>query len=108
VLLTAPVLVTGGRRKYWGDLGFVAADMETAFLPPEIADFAAIRVVLDTPEHSIGDEWTRGARAGLSPRLLREGAWLAAHAPRYALRAAQVTSAALQRLERTSPGFAKR
>jgi 4-hydroxy-3-methylbut-2-enyl diphosphate reductase len=98
-LLTAPTLITGTKRQFWADRGFTACDMETGLLPAEITRFAAIRVILDTPEHSISERWARSTRAILDPRLWRELCWLAAHAPRFALRAGRILRAALARLD---------
>jgi 4-hydroxy-3-methylbut-2-enyl diphosphate reductase len=108
MLLTARTLITHDRREYWAARGFVAADMETAVLPPQVVDFASIRVILDTPQHSIGAEWAPGVQRGLSLRLLREGIWLAGHAPRYALRAAHIARGALRRPGTASPFVAGR
>lgn len=97
-LLTARRLVTGSERQLWAERGFPVCDMETALLPAHIECFAAIRVVLDTPQHSISARWAEDGRAMLDPRLWGELAWLATHAPRFALRAARITRVALRQI----------
>lgn len=92
-LLTAPSLVVGKERGDWYRQGFVAADMETGLLGGRDLRVATVRVVLDSPEYNISQDWLRPARALIQPRLWRELFWLARAAPRYALRAAQVLKA---------------
>lgn len=92
-LLTAPSLVVGKERGNWHRQGFVAADMETGLLAGRNLRVATVRVVLDSPEYGISQDWLRPARALVQPRLWRELLWLARAAPRYARRAAQVLKA---------------
>ena len=92
-LLTAGSLITGSDRHDWAQRGFVAADMETGLLAERNLRVAAIRVVLDSPEHGISSEWLRPTRAILQPRLWKELFWLSYTAPRCALRAAHVLKA---------------
>lgn len=94
-LLTAPTLVTGGERSKWYHQGYVAADMETGLLAGRNLRVATVRVVLDSPEHGISQQWLRPTRALLQPRLWRELFWLGRMAPRYARQAAQVLKAGL-------------
>jgi hypothetical protein len=89
-MLTARSLIVGNDRRDWFQRGFVAADMETGLLAGRNLRVATIRVVLDTPEHTISPDWLRPTKALLQPLLWRELFWLSSAAPRYALRAAQV------------------
>lgn len=89
-MLTAHSLIVGDERRDWFRRGFVAADMETGLLAGRNLRVATIRVVLDSPEHSISPDWLRPTRALLQPLLWRELFWLSCAAPRYALRAAQI------------------
>jgi hypothetical protein len=92
-LLTAPSLIVGKERGDWHRQGFVAADMETGLLAGHNLRVATVRVVLDSPEHGISQDWLRPPRAVLQPGLWRELLWLARMAPRYARQAAQVLKA---------------
>jgi hypothetical protein len=94
-LLTAATIVTGSDRDAWSRRGFVAADMETGLLISRVPRFAAIRVILDSPERSISDRWLAPSTAVLRPTLWPELLWLVQAAPRYALRAARVLKAGL-------------
>jgi len=100
-LLTAPDLVTGADRALWAERGFVAADMESALMPEGIR-FAVVRVILDTPDHSISSEWTRSTRAVVSRERFSETLWMARYAPTYARRAALIASATARHLVRTN------
>jgi hypothetical protein len=97
-LLTAPSLVTGDARHEWAQRGFIAADMETGLLAGRNIRVAAVRVILDSPERSISEQWVNPARALLQPALWGELLWLCRSAPFYALRAARVLKAGLERL----------
>jgi hypothetical protein len=97
-LLTAPALVTGDARHEWAQRGFIAADMETGLLAGRNIRVATVRVILDSPERSISEQWVSPARALLQPALWGELLWLCRSAPRYALRAARVLKAGLDRL----------
>jgi len=99
-LLTAPSLIIGKDRHDWFQRGFVAADMETGLLVGRNLRVATVRVVLDSPEHSISSDWLRPTRALLQPSLWRELFWLSRVAPQYALRAARVLKVGLG----TEPG----
>lgn len=99
-LLTAPSLIVGDDRRHWFQRGFVAADMETGLLAGQNLRVATIRVVLDSPEQTISQDWLRPTRALLQPQLWRELFWLSHTAPRYALRAAHVLKVGLD----TGPG----
>ena len=96
-MLTAPHLVTGVARAEWAARGFVAADMETALLPPDLP-VAGVRVILDAVARPISERWAAPRRALRRPALLRELLWLSWAAPRCALRAARVVDAGLARL----------
>jgi len=94
-LLTAQSLIAGDDRHDWSQRGFVAADMETGLLAGQNLRVATIRVVLDSPEHGISQDWLRPKRALLQPPLWRELFWLSRVAPQYALRAAYVLKVGL-------------
>jgi len=95
-LLTAPQLVTGPARAYWGQRGFVAADMEAGLLLSAGWRVATVRVILDTPAHPIDGSWEQPVRAFLTPRLWMELLWLTERAPRYAFLAARIVQRALE------------
>ena len=97
-LLTAPSMVAGPARQEWAHRGFVAVDMETGLLAGRSLRVATIRVVLDSPDHGISRQWLSPAGAWLRPRLWSELFWLCRVAPPYALRAARVLKAGLERL----------
>lgn len=94
-LLTAQTLIVGNERHDWSQRGFVAADMETGLLTGRGLRVATIRVVLDSPEQNISQDWRRPTRAVLQPSLWRELSWLCHVAPRYALRAAHILKVGL-------------
>jgi 4-hydroxy-3-methylbut-2-en-1-yl diphosphate reductase len=96
-LITTPHLVTGRDRDHWRRRGFVAADMETGLLLARNPCGAAVRIVLDSPWHELAANWVRPGRALLTPRLWPQTLRLGLTAPRYALRAAAVVRAALDR-----------
>ncbi|HEX6506461.1 MAG TPA: hypothetical protein VF221_02410, partial [Chloroflexota bacterium] len=89
-LLTAPALVTGTQRHHWSKQGFVAADMETGLLAASGVRVAAVRVILDSANRGIAEEWLRPGSAALRPALWGELFWLCRAAPSYSLRAARV------------------
>jgi hypothetical protein len=96
-MLTATHLVTGSERGLWAKKGFVAVDMESAYLAGRAAGLAVVRVVLDTPQHELSPAWERPSRAALDPRNFRELVWLLRNVPRYSLRAATVLAEAIRR-----------
>ena len=96
-LLTARSLVVGAARDDWARRGFVAADMETGLLTARNLRVATVRVVLDSPEQGISQEWLRPAEAMLRPKLWGELFWLCRVAYPYALRAATVLKGGLER-----------
>ncbi len=91
-MLTAPSIVNGEARDEWARLGYAGVDMETGLL--DAPRVAAVRVVLDTPQRELSQEWIAPARALRNPRNWPQALWLARHAPRYARRAAQVVALA--------------
>ncbi|HLJ69295.1 MAG TPA: hypothetical protein VKX16_18215 [Chloroflexota bacterium] len=93
-ILTAPGLVTGRARAEWAERGFIAADMESGHLARLGVPFATVRAVLDTPAREISEQWL-GTAALLRPALWVELVWMAYRAPRYALIAARVATAAV-------------
>jgi hypothetical protein len=97
-LLTAPSLVVGAARQTWAGPGFVAVDMETGLLAERNLRVATIRVVLDSLDQGISRDWLRPAGAMLRPTLWSGLFWLCRVAPPYALRAARVLKAGLERL----------
>lgn len=96
-LLTSKALITGAGREKWARQGYVAADMEGALLAGRTERFAVVRVVLDSPLHSISDLWLAPGRAILDRSLWPELLWLSWSAPRYAVRAARVLREGLSR-----------
>jgi hypothetical protein len=102
-LLTARSMVVGPARQESAARGFVAVDMETGLLAGRNLRVATIRVVLDSPDHGIARQWLRPAGALLRPRLWSELFWLSRVAPPYALRAARVLKAGLERLAMCEP-----
>jgi hypothetical protein len=93
-MLSSTVIVSGPERERWARDGFAGADMETAFIP--VQRIAAVRVVLDTPEHELSPEWIAPLRAILRPKNWPQAAWLAQHAGRCADIAARVLARALE------------
>lgn len=98
-LLTAPSMVVGAERHDWARRGFVAVDMETGLLATRNLRVATIRVVLDSPERGISQQWLRPADALRQPTLWRELLWLGRAAPRYSLRAARILKMGLERFD---------
>lgn len=96
-LITTAHLVTGRDRDHWCRRGFVAADMETGLLLGRNPRGAAVRVVLDSPRHELAANWEQPRRALLIPWLWPQTLRLGLTAPRYALRAAAVVRAAMDR-----------
>jgi hypothetical protein len=94
-LLTAATIVSGAARREWADRGFAGVDMETGRL--EAARVAAVRVVLDTPQHELSRDWERPLRALLKPWNWPQAVWLAREAPRAARLAARVVAQVIRR-----------
>ena len=90
-LLTAESIVNGAARAYWSRQGYAGVDMETGRLTA--ARVAAVRVILDTPEHEISADWAVPLRAILKPSNWPQARWLAREAPRAAALAAAVVAA---------------
>lgn len=95
-LLSARAIVRGADRKRWASQGFVAADMETAFLP-RVGRVAALRVILDTPTRELSADWL-APRAPLRPHLWLELGGMAFRAPLYMRRVARVLETAAEAL----------
>lgn len=98
-LLTGDRLIVGDARARWAQRGFVAADMETGFLPTGIR-FATVRVIVDSPDEDLSMKWNTPIPAVLNPTLIRQAARLARDAPRFTLRAAGIVRGALAGVER--------
>jgi nucleoside phosphorylase len=94
-LITLPVMATGSARQLWRSRGFGAVDMESAHLADAGTRLAAVRVILDSPEHELSDEWIRPLTMVLRPARWGEALGLAFRAPQYALRAARVAARGL-------------
>ncbi len=93
-LLSAGSIVRGDERRLWAARGFVAADMESALLRG--SRIAAVRVILDTPQHELHRAWLHPATVLFHPRAWFELPWLAKEAPRCARIAARVIRNALK------------
>ncbi len=102
-LLSATALVTHEARTTWCARGFAAVDMESALLAAMVPRLAAVRIVLDTPEHEISPAWVNPRRAMVDPRNWREAAWLARWVPRCTRRAALVVAAAVEDIAGDQP-----
>ena len=98
-LLTSPHIVTGSARERWSAQGYDAADMETGLLPSNELRVATVRVILDTPDYPLAEEWEQPLALLRRPRIAGELWWLAVNAPRFAARAARVVNAAMPELE---------
>jgi 4-hydroxy-3-methylbut-2-enyl diphosphate reductase len=93
-LLTLDHMVTGAERTHWAAQGYAAVDMESALMVGHSPRFAAVRVVLDTPDHELSPRWVHPLRALLAPSLWTEALWLARVAPRHCDVAACIVAAA--------------
>jgi hypothetical protein len=92
-LLTTASLLTGEARRTWAERGYAGVDMETGLITaPRVA---AVRVVLDTPEHDLSEVWLRAGAALLHPAAWPELPWLWREAPRCMQRAARVLAEAI-------------
>jgi hypothetical protein len=90
-LLTADSIVNGAARETWATKGYAGVDMETGCITA--SRVAAVRVVLDTPDHELSSEWRTPLRAMLKPWNWPQAVWLAREAPRAARLAALVLGA---------------
>jgi len=93
-LVTAERIVHGASRAQWAEQGYAAVDMETGLI--DAARVAAVRVVLDTPQREISEDWRVPAMAMLKPWNWPQAIWLARAAPRAARLAARVVAGALR------------
>ena len=92
-ILSSRTLVTGTARATWAARGYLAVDMETAFVhAPRIA---CVRVVLDTAAHELSDAWLRPWTVPVRPDAWPQFAWLVREGPRCARLAARVLAKAL-------------
>ncbi|MGB6714563.1 MAG: hypothetical protein WBE30_13135 [Candidatus Cybelea sp.] len=91
-LLTADRIVRGAARAQWGAQGFAGVDMETGLI--DAPRIAAVRVVLDTPQHEISADWQWPLLAILKPWNWPQAIWLAREAPRAATLCARVVAGA--------------
>ncbi len=91
-LVTAAKIVRGISRAQWAVQGYVAVDMETGLI--DAPRVAAVRVVLDTPEREISEDWRTPLLAILKPWNWPQAIWLAREAPRAAELAASVVAGA--------------
>jgi hypothetical protein len=89
-LLTANSIVSGAARLEWAARGYAGVDMETGLI--EAPRIAAVRVVLDTPQHELSTDWVHPIRAMLKPSNWPQAAWLAREAPHAARLAARVVA----------------
>jgi hypothetical protein len=91
-LLTADHIVHGAARAEWAAQGYAGVDMETGLI--DAPRVAAIRVVLDTPQHEISADWRSPLLAILKPWNWSQAFWLAREAPRAATLSARVVAGA--------------
>lgn len=91
-LLTADRIVHGPERLQWAAQGYAGVDMETGLI--DAPRVAAVRVVLDTPQHEISGDWASPLLAILKPRNWPQAIWLAREAPRAATLCAKVVAGA--------------
>ncbi len=89
-LLTAGTIVNGAARHDWAARGYAAVDMETGLI--RASRIAAVRVVLDTPQHELSTDWVNPMRAMFKPSNWPQAVWLARTAPRAARLAARVVT----------------
>jgi hypothetical protein len=93
-LLTAATIVNGAARLEWAARGYAGVDMETGLI--QAARVAAVRVVLDTPQHELSTDWVNPMRAMLKPSNWPQALWLAREAPRAARLAARVVTQVIE------------
>ena len=91
-LLTAAEIVNGSARAQWAARGYAGVDMETGLL--DAPRIAAVRVVLDTPQHELSSDWRAPLIAILKPWNWPQALWMAREAPKGAALAARVAVAA--------------
>lgn len=91
-LVTANDIVHGTARAQWAARGYAAVDMETGLL--DARRLAAVRVILDTPQREISEDWRTPVLAILKPWNWPQAMWLAREAPRAATLAARVVAGA--------------
>jgi hypothetical protein len=91
-LLTSAEIVSGDARAQWAARGYAGVDMETGLL--DALRVAAVRVVLDTPQHELSTDWRTPLIAIVKPWNWPQAFWLAREAPRAAALAARVAAAA--------------
>jgi len=89
-LLTASEIVRGTERQRWAAQGYAGVDMETGRITA--ARIAAVRVVLDTPQHEISADWRTPILAMLKPWNWPQAVWLGREAPKAAALAARVAA----------------
>jgi hypothetical protein len=97
-LITLPLMATGSVREQWQSHGFGAADMESAHFAGAGTRLAVVRVIIDSPEQELSDEWIRPLTIVFRRSRWGEALRLALTAPQYALRAAQVVGRGLATL----------
>lgn len=95
-MITLDSMLTGASREAWRRRGYVAVDMESAWLLPSRGRLAVVRVILDSPSRELAEEWLSPLSIAMRPRLWPQAAWLAIDGPRYALRAGRVVARGLQ------------
>ena len=83
------------QRAHWAQLGYAAADMETASI--DARRIACVRVILDTPAREISPAWIHPRRALTDPRAWLDLPFLIRQGPRCAALAARVVARAFQK-----------
>lgn len=93
-LLTSNAIVNATQRSTWAERGFAGVDMETGLI--EGPRVAAVRVVLDTPQRELSQDWQHPLLAMLKPWNWPQMIWLAREAPAAARLAARVVAQGLR------------
>jgi hypothetical protein len=91
-LLTSTEIVNGDARAEWAVHGYAAVDMETGLL--DAPRVAAVRVILDTPQRELSEDWRTPLIAILKPWNWPQALWMAREAPVAAALAARIAAAA--------------
>ena len=92
-LLTSDAIVHGADRQAWAEQGYAGVDMETGRMQAD--GIAAVRVILDTPQHEISPAWADPKTVIMHPRAWMDLPMMARDAPRWVKLSASIISRAL-------------